>query len=79
MSITRMQNAVPEGSNGITPFQPDWVIPLHAGSAGQAVFVFPASHSDPALSQEAVIARAAGGNRPVWGLAFGAALRDLAA
>ena len=73
-----MLTAASEVSNGITPFQPDWVIPLHAGKAGHAIFVFPASHSDPALSQEAVIARAAGGASPVWGLAFSAALRDLA-
>jgi pimeloyl-ACP methyl ester carboxylesterase len=66
------------GSSAITtPFLPEWVVPLQPSGDLRPVFVFPASHSDPAMHTDAAIARLVGSNRPVWGLAHTAAHRDL--
>jgi acyl carrier protein len=53
---------------GITPFVPDWVVPLQREGAGRPVFVFPAGHAEvPSLAREAQVASLAGRDHPFWG------------
>ena len=55
-------------TQGITPFVPDWVVPLQRVGAGRPVFVFPAAHSEVhALAGEARVAALVGRDHPFWG------------
>jgi hypothetical protein len=53
------------------------MVPLQPEGRQQPVFVFPSSHSDPAMRSDAEIARELGRERPVWGLAHQEVHRDL--
>jgi hypothetical protein len=65
-------------SEGITPFLPDWIVPLQLEGAGRPVFVFPAADNEPmALVTEAKIAAHVGGDRPFWAFARNASQYDL--
>jgi thioesterase domain-containing protein/acyl carrier protein len=64
------QRAAPAGepAAGITPFFPDWVVPLQAEGTGRPVFVFPAGHHElTALAIEARVAVHVGRDHPFWG------------
>lgn len=52
-------------------------MPLQPVGSQPAVFMFPASHSDPTLRHDAEVVRHVGTDRPFWGLAHVAAHRDL--
>jgi pimeloyl-ACP methyl ester carboxylesterase len=57
-------------SEGVTPFFPDWVIPLQAEGAGRPVFVFPSADNEPmAIRIEAEIADRVGRDHPFWAFA----------
>jgi hypothetical protein len=57
-------------SEGITPFFPDWVVPLQLEGTGRPVFVFPAADNEPgAIRTEARVANHVGWDHPFW--AFG--------
>jgi hypothetical protein len=62
---------------GVTPFRPDWVVPLQAEGTLRPLFMFPSSHSDLAMRGDAEIARLMASNRPIWGLAHAAEHRAL--
>jgi hypothetical protein len=54
--------------DGITPFFPEWVVPLQPEGTGRPVFVFPPSHNLRAsLAVEARVADHAGRDHPFWG------------
>ena len=54
--------------HGITPFFPEWVVPLHPEGTGLPVFVFPSGHDGRAsLVIEARVAGHVGRGRPFWG------------
>ena len=58
----------PGGDAGITPFFPDWVIPLQREGTGRPVFVFAAGHHEvAALAIEARVALHVGREHPFWG------------
>ena len=66
--IAERGNALADGENGITPFLPDWVVPLQREGAGRPVFVFPAGPEETAaLTIEAQVASAVGRSHPFWG------------
>jgi hypothetical protein len=66
--IAECRNAPVDGGNGITPFLPDWVVPLQREGAGRPVFVFPAGPEETAaLTIEAQVASAVGRSHPFWG------------
>lgn len=67
----------PDSGAVITPFLPEWVVPLRPGGYLPPVFMFPSSHSDPAMRGDAAIAQLVGADRPIWGLALTPAHRDL--
>jgi hypothetical protein len=53
---------------GVTPFFPDWVIPLQAEGTERPVFVFPSGHDErAALAIDARIAGHVGRDHPFWG------------
>jgi hypothetical protein len=55
---------------GITPFFPDWVVPLQSEGTGRPVFVFPSADNEPmAMRIEAQVADLVGRDHPFW--AFG--------
>jgi pimeloyl-ACP methyl ester carboxylesterase len=57
-------------SEGITPFFPDWVIPLQTEGTGRPVFVFPSADNEPmAIRLEAEIADLVGRGHPFWAFA----------
>jgi hypothetical protein len=57
-------------SEGITPFFPDWVVPLQPEGAGRPVFVFPSADNEPvAILIEAEIADHVGREHPFWAFA----------
>jgi hypothetical protein len=57
-----------ELSKGITPFFPDWVVPLQSEGTSRPVFVFPAGHHElTALAIEARVAVHVGRDHPFWG------------
>jgi hypothetical protein len=57
-------------SEGITPFFPDWVVPLQPEGPGRPVFVFPSADNEPvAIRLEAEVADLVGRDHPFW--AFG--------
>jgi hypothetical protein len=57
-------------SEGITPFFPDWVVPLQPEGAGRPVFVFPSADNEPvAILIEAEIADRVGREHPFWAFA----------
>lgn len=56
-------------ADGISPFFPDWVVPLQREGAGRPVFVFPIAHNEPrALVKDAQVAALVGRGHPFWGL-----------
>jgi hypothetical protein len=62
----------------ITPFVPDWVVPLQPEGAGRPVFVFPAADNEPgALITESRIASLVGRGHPFWAFARDDAHYDL--
>src|SRR4029079_13992032 len=66
--IAERGNAPADIENGITPFLPDWVVPLQREGAGRPVFVFPAGPEETAaLTIEAQVASAVGRSHPFWG------------
>jgi hypothetical protein len=66
--IAECRNAAEGVENGITPFLPDWVVPLQREGAGRPVFVFPAGPEETAaLTIEAQVASAVGRSHPFWG------------
>lgn len=55
-------------SGGITPFRPEWIVPLQPEGAGRPVFVFPSGHDARAsLAIEARVAGYVGRDHPFWG------------
>jgi hypothetical protein len=55
-------------SDGITPFVPDWIVPLQAEGTSRPVFVFPSAHTERvALAIEARVAGHVGRDHPFWG------------
>jgi pimeloyl-ACP methyl ester carboxylesterase len=55
---------------GITPFFPDWVVPLQSEGTGRPVFVFPSADNEPvAILIEAEIADRVGREHPFWAFA----------
>jgi hypothetical protein len=68
IALRRAQDSGP--SAGITPFFPDWVVPLQSEGTGRPVFVFPSADNEPgALRTEAQVADHVGRDHPFW--AFG--------
>jgi hypothetical protein len=66
--IAERRGAPAGAGNGITPFLPDWVVPLQREGAGRPVFVFPAGPEETAaLTIEAQVANAVGPSHPFWG------------
>jgi len=52
----------------VTPFLPEWVVPLQREGAGRPVFVFPPSSGDlRALTKDAQVAAVVGRHHPFWG------------
>jgi acyl carrier protein len=63
------RKATDSPTDGLTPFFPDWVVPLQREGARRPVFVFPAGHDETvALGIEARIAAHTGRDHPFWGL-----------
>jgi acyl carrier protein len=57
-----------ERAAGMTPFLPDWVIPLQREGTGRPIFVFPAGDNEMrALAIDAQIAAHVGRDHPFWG------------
>lgn len=55
-------------TDGVTPFFPDWIIPMQREGSRLPVFVFPAGHDEMvALGIEARIAAHTGRDHPFWG------------
>ena len=70
MSASVVSRSAPDRSRdqGITPFFPDWVVPLQPEGQGCPVFVFPpADNVWTALAIEARVAAHVGDERPFWG------------
>jgi hypothetical protein len=66
--ITERRQRDAGSAGAVTPFFPDWVVPLQREGAGRPVFVFPAGHNETAaLTLEARIAAHVGRERPFWG------------
>jgi hypothetical protein len=67
------ETAAPRGvaaPDPITPFFPDWVVPLHPRGTGRPVFVFPAAlNEQSSLAIEARVAAHVGDDHPFWALA----------
>jgi hypothetical protein len=58
-----------DSANEITPFLPDWVVPLQSEGTRCPVFAFPSGHDErTALAIDARIAGYAGRDHPFWGL-----------
>src|SRR5688572_7793375 len=56
-------------SAGITPFRPEWIVPLQPEGARRPVFVFPSGHDARAsLAIEARVAGHVGRDHPFWGI-----------
>jgi pimeloyl-ACP methyl ester carboxylesterase len=65
-------------SEGITPFFPDWVVPLQPEGTGRPVFVFPSADNEPmAIRIEAEVADRVGRDHPFWAFARDDSQRDL--
>ena len=65
-------------SEGITPFFPDWVIPLQTEGTERPVFVFPSADNEPmAIRIEAEIADRVGRDHPFWAFARDDSQRDM--
>ncbi len=57
-----------DAPDGITPFRPDWVVPLQPEGSERPVFVFPAGHDEVrALAIDARVAAHVGRHHPFWG------------
>ena len=55
-------------SDGVSPFFPNWVVPLQREGSERPVFVFPAGHNElGALTIEARVAANVGRDHPFWG------------
>ena len=55
-------------ADGITPFFPEWVVPLQTEGGGRPVFVFPGGNGGRVLlAKDAQIAAMVGGAHPFWG------------
>lgn len=74
-----LRGAQDDGSSeGITPFFPDWVLPLQPEGTGRPVFVFPSADNEPmAIRIEAEIADRVGRDHPFWAFARDDSQRDL--
>jgi hypothetical protein len=65
-------------SEGVTPFIPDWVVPLQPEGVGRPVFVFPAADNEPAaIVTEGKVAARVGDDHPFWAFARPASHYDL--
>ena len=68
VALVRAQDTA--ASDGITPFLPDWVIPLQSEGTGRPVFVFPAADNEPmAIEAEGRFANHVGRDHPFWAFA----------
>lgn len=77
LSASSHREPAPGVGEEITPFFPDWVVPLWPEGSGRPVFFFPSAHSERgSLTIEARVASHVGCGHPFWGFALEAAHRE---
>jgi acyl carrier protein len=70
--ITELCTAPYQSAGDISPFVPEWVVPLQREGHGRPVFVFPAGDNEMrALAIDAQIAAHVGRDHPFWGFPRG--------